>query len=551
MFVGVMTDPLNASTFVQVAAVGASATGTWQDKEVFFNNYTGTGQYIAFKIQYNSTYMYGYIDNLEIMDIPTCPRPTLATVSNITSSSMDLDWTETGTATQWEVEYGPTGFTHGTGTFVSTSIHPVNIPTLTPSTSYDFYIRAICSAGDTSYWSNKVVGVTACVPITTLPWNEGFESITVANELPVCWSATNLGTYTFTQIADYGSYNRNARTGTKAAYFKWGCNDRFFTPGFQLSAGVAYQFSYWYVTDAYTGWNTLELGAYSGQTAGTLVQTLNTVTAPVNTTYVQVNATFTPTTTGTYYFGIYCSSNSVPYYLTFDDLSLTASAVTCPIPTNLAVSGITSSGATATWTAGGTETQWEIAYKPTASSTWLTSIVNTTPTYPLTGLTSGTPYDVKVRAICAAGDSSVYTAIVNFTTTTVSCPTPTNVVASNITNTGATITWTAGGTETAWEVDYKLAAATTWTTVNATSTTQNINGLITCSDYNVRVRAVCGAGIYSNYTTVVNFSTPTPAPTNVQVIPASITDQGATVTWTAGGTETQWIVEYKLASSTN
>ncbi len=552
IYVGVMTDPTIASSFVQIAAIGATSTGTWQDKEVFFSSYTGTGQYIAFKNQYNTTYTYSYIDNLEIMTIPTCPRPTNLSTSNITSGSIDLNWVENGSATQWQIEYGPTGFTHGTGTYISSSTHPSTIPSLISSTSYDFYVRSICGVGDTSIWSVKTVGITACLPITTLPWTEGFEAITAVNQLPVCWSASNLGTYTFSQLVDYTSYNRVAHTGTKAIYFKYSCNDRFFTPGFQLTAGVAYNFSYWYITDGYSGWSSLELGAYSGQTAGTLVQTLNTITSPNSTTYTQVNATYTPTASGVYYFGIFCQSNSTPWYLTLDDFSLTSSSTpTCITPTNLAVSSITSSGATATWTAGGTETQWEVAYKPTAASTW-NSVFVANPTHNFTTLTASTPYDVKVRAICGVGDTSAYTTVVNFTTTAVAaCNTPTGIAVTNNTNGSATINWVNGGTETAWELDYKLSSSSTWTTLQVTTHPQLLMGLNTCSDYNVRVRAVCSAGVYSNYTSVVNFTTPPVTPTNVQVPTVSITDQSAVVTWTPGGSETQWQVEYKLVSSTN
>ena len=232
-----------------------------------------------------------------------------------------------------------------------------------------------------------------------------------------------------------------------------------------------------------------------------------------------------------------------------DNISITTSIPPCPIPTNLAVSPINSTNATATWTAGGTETQWEIAYKANTDLTWLTALVNTTPSYVIPSLTAGTAYDVKVRAICGSADSSAYTAIVNFTTTTVSCNTPTNLAAGTITNTGATITWTAGGTETSWEVEYKLATATTWTPATINTNTIALTGLATCSNYNVRVRAVCGVGIFSSYTTVVNFSTLSPVPTNLQV--TNITDQGALATWTPGGSETSWSIEYKLVSSVN
>jgi hypothetical protein len=97
-----------------------------------------------------------------------------------------------------------------------------------------------------------------------------------------------------------------------------------------------------------------------------------------------------------------------------DDVTISSPTLTCATPSNLVVSAITASTATATWTAGGTETQWEVAYKPTSASTWNTEFVSA-PTYNFSILTTATTYDVKVRAICAVGDTSAYTAIVNFT----------------------------------------------------------------------------------------------------------------------------------------
>ena len=109
--------------------------------------------------------------------------------------------------------------------------------------------------------------------------------MTAVNTLPPCWAATNLGSYTYTQITNYGSYNRNARTGTAAAYFSYGANDRFFTPGFQLQGGVSYEFSFWYVTDGYSGWNSLEAQVYSAQSPSALLYTIGSATGINNTTY--------------------------------------------------------------------------------------------------------------------------------------------------------------------------------------------------------------------------------------------------------------------------
>ncbi|HNW98585.1 MAG TPA: choice-of-anchor L domain-containing protein, partial [Bacteroidales bacterium] len=54
-----------------------------------------------------------------------------------------------------------------------------------------------------------------------------------------------------------------------------------------------------------------------------------------STTYAQVTRSFTPVSNGTYYFGIRINANSTPYYIGFDDFSLTET-VSCLTPTTQA-----------------------------------------------------------------------------------------------------------------------------------------------------------------------------------------------------------------------
>ncbi|MES2863278.1 MAG: choice-of-anchor L domain-containing protein [Bacteroidota bacterium] len=86
----------------------------------------------------------------------TCPKPITLTVTNITTTSAQLGWTETGTATQWEVLALPMGSAvpaPGTpGIFAGTN--PFVLSPLTPGTAYTFFVRAICSPTDASFWSN-------------------------------------------------------------------------------------------------------------------------------------------------------------------------------------------------------------------------------------------------------------------------------------------------------------------------------------------------------------------------------------------------------------
>ena len=493
------------------------------------------------------------IDNIYVGPAITCPYPSALVTSNPTTTSIDLDWTVNGTETQWQIEYGAPGFIQGNGTFVTANAHPFTVTLLTPSTTYDFYVRAICSPGDSSIWTTKKTATTACLPFS-LPITEGFESSTT---IPGCWSTTTTAA-NYTVIATAGTYPTcTAHGGSNMLYYNSfgissGNNAVLYSPLLNLT-GAPVTVSYWQYRDPGYATYLLEgVEVFYNTNASLTGATSLGFTSRYFATAGWYNITYTipAGVTGNAY--IMFKTNSLfgnNQYI--DDINIDYAVVACAVPTNLAVSGITSSTATATWTAGGTEAQWEIAYKPTAASTWNTAFTSA-PTYPLPSLTAATPYDVKVRAICGVGDTSAYTAIFNFTTLTTSCPAPTNLAATAITTTGATITWTPGGSETAWELDYKMASASTWTTVNTTAPSHIFTTLTPSTAYNVRVRAICGAGNNSDYTVVVNFTTATPPclmPTNVAA--TNITDNSTTITWTPGGSETSWQVEYKISTSTN
>ena len=89
---------------------------------------------------------------------------------------------------------------------------------------------------------------------------------------------------------------------------------------------------------------------------------------------------------------------------------------------------------------------------------------------------------------------------------TVTCGTPTGLTASSIANTSANVSWSAVTGATSYNLDYKTAAATTWTSINTTATSRSLTGLTASTTYNFRVQAVCGStpGSYSgtnNFTT--------------------------------------------------
>jgi subtilisin-like proprotein convertase family protein len=74
-----------------------------------------------------------------------------AAPSNITVAanyfSADVSWTTTGNEASWTIEYGPTGFTPGTGTIGTAVVAPYTLTGLTENTEYDVYVTAVCGAG--------------------------------------------------------------------------------------------------------------------------------------------------------------------------------------------------------------------------------------------------------------------------------------------------------------------------------------------------------------------------------------------------------------------
>lgn len=93
---------------------------------------------------------------------------------------------------------------------------------------------------------------------------------------------------------------------------------------------------------------------------------------------------------------------------------------TCPSPSDFSVSGITSATANLSWTANGTESQWQVVLSETDLDDPSTGTINvsSTTSYTATGLTPLTTYYAYVRAKCADDDFSSWKEL-GFTTTCV------------------------------------------------------------------------------------------------------------------------------------
>ena len=167
--VGTITDPTDENTFTSISTI--PVTTAHQQYIVTFDAPT-TDSYIAFKANYTSTYYFVSIDDVIWEAIPSCPAPSSLYTDGIAFTSANLGWTENGSSSNWDIEWGIAGFTPtGIPNVNDTVDNPYNLTGLTAQTSYDFYVRTDCGMDDTtdvSTWEGPFSFYTGyCIPSGT------------------------------------------------------------------------------------------------------------------------------------------------------------------------------------------------------------------------------------------------------------------------------------------------------------------------------------------------------------------------------------------------
>ncbi|MBN2776782.1 MAG: choice-of-anchor J domain-containing protein [Bacteroidales bacterium] len=138
---------------------------------------------------------------LEVVTPPACLQPTALFEDNITSTGATLNWTDNGESL-WNLVAATAPFnpTSSTGDFgvIPITTNPFTIPdgTLTPNTTYYWYIQADCG-GDVSAWSAEGEFTTLCDAVEF--FEEDFDGVSTPN-LPDCWSSYVSPSYSFQTV---------------------------------------------------------------------------------------------------------------------------------------------------------------------------------------------------------------------------------------------------------------------------------------------------------------------------------------------------------------
>ncbi len=131
------------------------------------------------------------------------------------------------------------------------------------------------------------------------------------------------------------------------------------------------------------------------------------------------------------------------------------------------------------------------------------------------------------------------------------CNVPTNLLASNITTTAATLTWSADANS--YNLRYRKVGQSTWISRNTSARVYNLSSLEDGSNYEVQLRAVCSSGTSAYSASLVFRTEDIPQactiPSNLSV--ANISTSGATVTWNAASTANNYTLRYRRSGTTS
>ncbi|MFL9844984.1 choice-of-anchor L domain-containing protein, partial [Flavobacterium rhizosphaerae] len=315
---------------------------------------------------------------------PTCPKPIDVSITDIGLDTATINWTETGSATQWEVyvvEQGsPAPDDTTSGVMVNAAPPFVYDIDLESGTIYDVYVKAICTEDtDESKWSDVVTFNT----LICEPEEQCNYTISMTDSFGDGWNGNTMS------IIQNGIV-----VATVGSTFTTGNGP--VTAQIPLCPDVEFE----------VYWN--EGGLFASEVGFVLYD------AYLEDVYTKPSGTGSPGTT--LYTGI-----------------STCTPPACPKPQNIVISGVGLDEATFGWTEMGSATTWEYFLLPYGSTAPGPDDVGTTTTdNPLTvpSLDSGTTYQFYVRAICGGEDgNSTWSGPFTFTTLIQNddCDSPTNV----------------------------------------------------------------------------------------------------------------------------
>ncbi|MEO7176243.1 MAG: fibronectin type III domain-containing protein, partial [Saprospiraceae bacterium] len=249
---------------------------------------------------------------------------------------------------------------------------------------------------------------------------------------------------------------------------------------------------------------------------------------------------------------VFCclSGIAMPASATTDSKEAFYSSYSCPTPSGLYATNITSTSAQVGWSNSSGASYYWLQYRVAAGGNWTTVQVSSN-SYYLISLQPGTVYQFQVATQCYNGENSGYSYPWSFTTTGSSCQVPTWLMAGNITCYSAHLSWDIMPGAASYTVEYKSENDYTWTGLVTVNTNYfDMLQLLPNTWYQWRVKTNCAYGGSSPYSAIQTFGTTycqgCDAPGNLTVY--NINYNSATLSWSPTYNAAYYVVEYRMSN---
>ena len=440
------------------------------------------------------TYTVVHDYTIRVLAAPSCIPPTNVLASNITARTADLSWTAGGEETAWQIclnddESNPIDVTN-----------PYTLTGLTPETTYQVKVRSNCGGTDgDSEWTNNISFTT-----------------TVSCPAPINLAVSGLTPTSATIEWEAGAFETEWNLKYKAdGDGDWTVENDVTSPytitGLTAETDYEVQLQAVCALDDLSDWSS-SVDVYTGYCQ------------PAPTSRDGNGITGVSFGSGD---DIVSNSNSnglpaaSPYYGDYTNL---VGAVQAGVEATVSITYATG------WTYG--TIIWidlnnnlifegnEVVYVGECASSNPTTLAATftlpisipAGDYRMRIAAADSYYDSYIASIAAAANanpcpSTTYTVVNDYTIRVLAAPTcfpPTALTASSIGATTATLTWTAGNGETAWQV---CINGDEGNLIDVDASTYTMENLVAATDYTVKVRSNCGSDGVSDWSNDYEFTT--------------------------------------------
>ena len=351
-----------------------------------------------------------FVDYITFEAQPACPEPLQLGVSSVTDVTANLNW-QSG-ASGFVVQWGPAGFSIGTGASDTVTTNSAVATGLAPNSSYDFYVMALCGGAGNSIWSGPFSFTTLCAGFT-LPtgYSENFDAY-VAAEQPDCWYRSGSATFAIPTFPGTTAY-----TAPNYAQVNMGgtAGSTLISPMFtDLDSGVA---QVRFRANKISTWSTTNVIVGLVSTPSNPASFVAIDTIALTTAWAEYTIPFPVVPSGYKHVGFRTTATFASFGI--DDFTYEAQPACLPVINGSASAAATS--AVVAWVHGvaatpGSVVAWGPAgFNPGTGIIPNQATVNGT-SYTINGLAPNTAYTVWIADSCGANNLAPWFGPINFTT---------------------------------------------------------------------------------------------------------------------------------------